>query len=239
MTPDPRNRPHGDLDYHEHRYAELLGDKVVQGALWLDLGAGTRVHGGWRGVTQAELAERARLLVGTDVMAPHLRRNPYLGAAVVADAAALPFRDAALDVVSANMVVEHLEHPRRVLSEVYRVLKPGGPFVFATPNRGHPVVWLSAKVLGRQARRKAATAVEQRSPEHVFPTFYRCNTEIAIRTLAAEVGFRAPELTVFNSIPFFRHVPLLHTLERAWNRLTGHARMRRLRSNILACLHKP
>lgn len=47
----------------------------------------------------------------------------------------LPLPDASIDVVTCFHVLEHWHHsPRRLLGEVYRVLRPGGYFFVATPN---------------------------------------------------------------------------------------------------------
>ena len=46
----------------------------------------------------------------------------------------LPFQDASFDLVTCTEVIEHLEHYRRILREIYRVLKPGGTLVLSTPN---------------------------------------------------------------------------------------------------------
>jgi SAM-dependent methyltransferase len=47
---------------------------------------------------------------------------------------ALPFEDGSFDVVVAGELLEHLRDPRRVASEVLRVLRPGGTFVGSVPN---------------------------------------------------------------------------------------------------------
>src|SRR6266404_4644417 len=47
---------------------------------------------------------------------------------------ALPFADGSFDVVVAGELLEHLRDPRRVASEVLRVLRPGGTFVGSVPN---------------------------------------------------------------------------------------------------------
>lgn len=46
----------------------------------------------------------------------------------------LPYSDAAFDLVTCTEVIEHLEHYRFTLREMYRVLKPGGTLVLSTPN---------------------------------------------------------------------------------------------------------
>jgi SAM-dependent methyltransferase len=49
------------------------------------------------------------------------------------DAATLPLADASLDCVVLLEVLEHLEHPRRALGEIARVLKPGGRLLLSMP----------------------------------------------------------------------------------------------------------
>lgn len=46
----------------------------------------------------------------------------------------LPYADHTFDVVTATEVIEHLEDFRRVVREIYRVLKPGGVCILSTPN---------------------------------------------------------------------------------------------------------
>jgi methionine biosynthesis protein MetW len=61
----------------------------------------------------------------------------------------LPFEDAGFDVIIASHVIEHLSDTDNFVREVYRVLKPGGYVVLATPNLA---AWLNVLflVLGRQ-----------------------------------------------------------------------------------------
>jgi SAM-dependent methyltransferase len=47
---------------------------------------------------------------------------------------ALPFADAAFDVAFAGEIVEHVFEIDPMLSEVYRVLRPGGTLIVTTPN---------------------------------------------------------------------------------------------------------
>ncbi|HYF37371.1 MAG TPA: class I SAM-dependent methyltransferase [Prosthecobacter sp.] len=46
----------------------------------------------------------------------------------------LPYPDASFDIVTATEVIEHLEHFRRVVREIHRVLRPGGICILSTPN---------------------------------------------------------------------------------------------------------
>ena len=56
------------------------------------------------------------------------------GRGVFGDAAALPFPDAAFDLVLAIEVLEHLEDPRVALGELARVAKPGCTVVLTVPS---------------------------------------------------------------------------------------------------------
>ena len=53
------------------------------------------------------------------------------------DALHLPFADASFDIVTMFDVLEHLPDDRRALSEVHRVLKPGGRYVWSVPAYQH------------------------------------------------------------------------------------------------------
>jgi 2-polyprenyl-3-methyl-5-hydroxy-6-metoxy-1,4-benzoquinol methylase len=48
--------------------------------------------------------------------------------------AALPGHEDAFDVVVAAEVIEHLENPRFMIREVFRLLRPGGTAIVTTPN---------------------------------------------------------------------------------------------------------
>jgi ubiquinone/menaquinone biosynthesis C-methylase UbiE len=50
----------------------------------------------------------------------------------------LEFPDNTFDIVFSNEVMEHVKDDVQVMKEVLRVLKPGGKYVFFTPNRGWP-----------------------------------------------------------------------------------------------------
>jgi predicted SAM-dependent methyltransferase len=52
---------------------------------------------------------------------------------VKADICDLPFEDNSYDVVFCNHVLEHIEDDKKAMSELYRVLKPGGMGIFQIP----------------------------------------------------------------------------------------------------------
>lgn len=55
------------------------------------------------------------------------------------DGKKLPFRQNTFDIVSASDVWEHVENPRLMLKEIYRVLKPSGILFIHNPNKLWPI----------------------------------------------------------------------------------------------------
>ena len=66
-------------------------------------------------------------------LAGHVAGAP--GPAVQADARRMPFQDGSFDGAAALWMLYHLADPAEALTEVHRVLQPGGWFVAATPSR--------------------------------------------------------------------------------------------------------
>jgi SAM-dependent methyltransferase len=97
----------------------------------LDLGAGD-------GRLGADI--RADRLTVADVSAVALerarRRLPEVRAVELSPDAPLPLPDASFDLVLSAETIEHVRDVQRFLSEVRRVLRPGGTFALTTPIHG-------------------------------------------------------------------------------------------------------
>jgi 2-polyprenyl-3-methyl-5-hydroxy-6-metoxy-1,4-benzoquinol methylase len=86
--------------------------------------------------------------VGVDLKAPRIDTGKITTIAMTL-ADTLPFPDAAFDVVTLLAVLEHLAHPRAMVEEVARVLKPGGRVVLTVPSMAaRPVLEFLAYRLG-------------------------------------------------------------------------------------------
>lgn len=228
-----------EVEFHQNRYARELGEVVTPDCRWLDLGAGTRFHWGWLGPSLDELGKRARFVVGCDVVAPHLVSNAQLDAAIVGDIGALPLAAASFELVSANMVLEHIDNPARVFAEVARVLVPGGRFVFVTPNRRHPAIWLAASLLSPERRRALARWVEGRDSEDIFLTHYRANAIGDLRRWTRQAGLTITRLEAFPSYPITRRPLIAVTLESLFIRAQSRGFLRGLSSNLIGVFEKP
>ena len=71
-------------------------------------------------------------ITGIDISDEMLKRNPHKW--LNAPAEAIPFPDDTFDFVICRSLLHHLEVPAKGLTEMYRVLKPGGTWVCWEPN---------------------------------------------------------------------------------------------------------
>lgn len=226
-------------EFHQDRYARLLDEIVSVGETWLEIGAGTRIHNSSYPPAPAELGSRSSRLVGIDFEIEHLRLNPVLTDRLGGSGNALPFRDETFSLISANMVLEHLERPEEFFREVGRVLRPGGRFVFVTPNHDHPVIRAYSTILRPRLQRHLAHRLDGRALEHIFPTYYRANTPRNLRHLARAAGLVPTRLTVFNSVPFVRSPLILTALECGMIRLLDLGPLRRFGTNLMGLMVRP
>ncbi|MDY0094410.1 MAG: class I SAM-dependent methyltransferase [Candidatus Vecturithrix sp.] len=120
--------PHSRM-YHAWWAADMVGATLDEG-VWLDLGCGTGlIH---------EVMQRKgchRQLVGIDISHGMLRfaRQKQM-TVVMGDAENLPFKSNSFDGILGKGVLHHLSDMGSSVSELYRVLKPGGFLILTDPN---------------------------------------------------------------------------------------------------------
>jgi len=99
----------------------------------LDLGCGT-------GYGSKMLYNKGNEVYGIDISqkAIEYAQKVYPGPTYICCSAEnLPFEEEFFDGVVAFEVIEHVQHPEKVLKEIYRVLKKGGNLFISTPNPRH------------------------------------------------------------------------------------------------------
>lgn len=226
------------LRYSQDVYESVLNSHVHDGAHWLDVGCGYSILPSWRFASEQELTQRAERLVGLDYDLEAIRRHRTVKLRVRGDVSMLPFNSETFDLVSANMVFEHLKEPHVQLVELLRVLRPGGLLIFHTPNRrAYGVVF--GRALPDRMKKKLAWLAQDRPAEDVYPTHYRINSEREIRALAERVGFTVKEIRMVVSTPLFLKLPPLVLPELLLLRALMTAPCRALRTNIIAILERP
>jgi SAM-dependent methyltransferase len=118
-----------DISYAVHRFDEARGKRV------LDVGCGNgyvlaqyALHGA--NVVGVDLTERA-----IDLSRRRFRLLGLDGEFAQIDGMRLPYPDASFDVVCSMGVLHHIPDPRPLVSELERVLRPGGELVVMLYNR--------------------------------------------------------------------------------------------------------
>jgi SAM-dependent methyltransferase len=165
------------------RFAAHVRAGLGPAARLLDLGCG-------RGGLVEQLDFPAARIVGIDPDFDSLRQHrlPRLPRAA-ALSGRLPLAAATFDVVAASWLLEHLPDPATTFAEIGRVLRPGGVFIFITPNGRHPLAWANraAGQLGR-AQGRLVDRLYGRAEADTFPTVYRANSAAALVGLCAAAG---------------------------------------------------
>ncbi len=89
--------------------------------------------------------------VEKDPVALEFARRKHGGQVVQGEMTALPFLDSEFDGIITTDVLEHVPDDRKSLSELVRVLKPGGTLLLTVP--AHPFMWTGHDVVLGHARR--------------------------------------------------------------------------------------
>ena len=197
---------------YQQRFLDLIRARLRPGALILDLGAGS-VDGSrvWAdGTTKDGLR-----FVACDLEFETLSRNPN-PRRLIADAAALPFRDAAVDLIVTDNMFEHLLEPAGVLAECRRVLKRGGALVFATPHK-YSYISVAASITPLRVHYWARRIQEGKRagrPLEACDTYYRLNTPKDIEHSAHVAGLNVQMLDFCVGAPCYtlRMPPPAHLL---------------------------
>jgi SAM-dependent methyltransferase len=134
--------------------------------------------------------------------------------------------------------MEHLADPQRTCREFARLLASGGVLIVKTPNLSAPVTGLANSLpLGLRRRLKGGLGV---GGEHVFATYYRCNTPASVDQAMRGAGLQRDVLLVVDQTYdylFFSH--LTYALGLLYSRWLASNRLRRLGNSIVAVYRKP
>jgi SAM-dependent methyltransferase len=146
--------------------------------------------------------------VGIDAAEESTSKNICLDEKHIGDLTSLPFENESFDVVVSLWVLEHLEFPAKVFGEIYRVLKHGGLFMFATPNKNY-LPLIITKTLGSSGINNFVNQkLYGRNEVDIFKTYYLANTKKSIWTLSDSFSIRElrynfdPSYTSFNNISY-------------------------------------
>lgn len=229
---DDRFYPNHGKNWDDSLLRERIAERLTPESVVLDLGAGAGI------VSQMNFGGLAARVCGVD-LDPRVVENPFLDEGRVADGQSIPYPDATFDLVFADNVLEHLAEPENVFAEVARVLRPGGVFLFKTPNKWHymPLIArLTPHSFHRWVNRRRG-----RAEEDTFPTLYRANSAGDVRRLAARTGFAVEAVELLEGRPeYLRIHPVSYVAGLVYERVVnGLPFLKGLRILLIGCLRKP
>lgn len=229
-----------DLEWNQKIYGRLVRRYITKKVKWLDVGCGWRILGESLEPIEDDLVDSAGMVVGCDLDFQSLRKHRNIDHLVLASATKLPFRDASFNLVTCNMVVEHLDNPAESVCEMARLLSPGGRLIIHTPNLLNYLVFLNNVVARRLPRNfvlKLIKWAENRTEEDIFITFYRANTVRRLLQIGREFGLKEESCRILTSPqPFFSFFLPLAFFEILLMRLTMSKYFRKFGATILIVL---
>lgn len=224
--------PSFDDNWDDSLFRSRIAECISADSVVLDIGAGAGL------VKQMNFKGYVAKICGID-LDERVVHNPMLDQGNVADAASIPYPDSYFDVVFADNVCEHLDDPAAVLTEIYRVLKPNGVFLFKTPNRWHymPLIARCTPHWFHQYINR----VRGRAAADTFPTRYRINTLHDVQRLAQAAGFSSERIERVEGRPeYLRMMWPTYLIGAAYERLVNLSPMFEIfRVLLVAKLRKP
>ena len=191
--------PH--LRWNQEIWGETIRQHLIHPVRWLEAGCGWHLLGKDLDSLENELVNLAPTVIGVDLNFGHLCKHVNISRRICASLDSLPFSDASFDLVTCNMVVEHLPAPFTIFQEMSRVLAPGGTLMVHTPNTRNYLVFaniLAKKLLPRFIVLKLVR--DNRAADDIYPTYYRANNARALRNLGESVDLQ-PESVRFLTQP--------------------------------------
>ena len=197
----------------------IVRSHITASSRVLDLGCG-------RGGVVELFWREVELAAGVDPDAASLSDHRSRGMPVVRGVGErLPFVSEAFDLIVCLWVLEHMRDPAEALGEVRRVLRPGGHFVFVTPNMRNPL--MIANRIGKalpSLQKRLVPRIYGRDEADTFPVQYRANTVEAVRAHAAVAGLDVYDLRVvgdptylaMNSLMFNASVMSERVMPKGW-----------------------
>lgn len=193
-------------------YESLIRQRLQPGSRVLDLGCG-------RGGVLEQLGDAVTFPIGFDPDLQSLREHRLQQlprACALADN--LPLRTACVDLVVCSWVLEHLAAPAKVFAEVRRVLRPGGAFIFLTPNASSLIALINRAL--RPLQHTLVPRLYGRAESDTFPVQYRSNTPPQIMTLAQNAGLRCDLIRLIEDPSYLAFNPLLFRASLMLTRIT-------------------
>jgi SAM-dependent methyltransferase len=199
-------------------YADLVRANLPADARLLDVGCG-------RGGLVEQLGHPPELIAAVDPDHKSLYEHRLGIPRFVGFSHHLPLAASQFDVVVASWVLEHLPNPAADFREIGRVLRPGGRFLFITPNKRHPLIGLNRGLARfRFVQERLVSGFYGRVAADTFPAYYRANTGAKLQQLAAQAGLALVNLHIVADPTYLIFHPALFRILCRWEEWLGEER---------------
>ena len=187
-----------ELVFNQALYEKVITTYVSDKTVWLEAGCGHKILPSWREKSERALVQRAKFVCGCDGDQPAIQKHRSLRSLVVCDMAALPFKFGVFNLITCNMVAEHLVDPASVFAEFSRTLAPEGVVVVHTPNRWGYFAVISS-CIPQIVKNGIGKLIDARKAEDYYPVEYRCNTPKRLGGFFANLGMKEVKLDMYAS----------------------------------------
>ena len=161
---------------HPYRiYESKIESTINESFTMLDAGCGRTAP------ILSKFKDKAQRLIGVDLEEP--TDIPIEIKYIRGDISKIEISSNSVDVVISRAVLEHVSDPDSVFSEINRILRPGGSFIFLVPNL-FDYVSIASKIIPNKFHKIIVSKTEGRKMDDVFPAYYKANTYRAIKKLS-------------------------------------------------------
>lgn len=170
-------------------YIDLVRKSIENDSVVLEAGCG------FNNMFEKEY-KRAKKVIGLDIDEKFLAMNKVIDEKVVAPLENMPqVKDESIDLIISSWVLEHIYDADKVFAEISRVLKPGGKFIFLTPNKWNYVVLLN-RIISEKVRMFVVNRMAKNLTTDPMPAFYKANSVGKIRALVKKYGLSVNTLII-------------------------------------------
>jgi SAM-dependent methyltransferase len=198
MARSPRIQAIIDRDFppHTHPYRVLEGtllEHIEPEGTVLDIGCGRHVP------NLIKLKGRAKTLIGIDVVDFEISEpDLILLNGSISDMSTIA--TSSIDLAYSRSVMEHLDNVDAAYSEINRVLRADGKYIFLTPNFWDYASLLSY-VIPNSLHGKLVKFAEGRPERDTFPVYYKSNTYYSINRMSRKKGLEVRDFRYLGQYP--------------------------------------
>ncbi|MBU2081797.1 class I SAM-dependent methyltransferase [Patescibacteria group bacterium] len=223
------NKKHPEFKTGGYFFRKYLKIYINNNSIIIDAGCGDN------GIL-SEFKSIPKLIIGVDVNKKLLDKNQIVNKKIIANLEHIPLDSNSVDIVISEFVLEHLRSPSFVLKEIFRVLKPGGVFIFITPNIINPIMAL-CKILPHTIHVSLRKTLLKKEEETHF-TYYKANTYRKLLKLGALVGFQNCEILRAGNPEYFGFCKPLVSISIFFEKLIDNNFLNILKMYLVGCFKK-